>query len=97
ETTRQSGVYMTGRFSLTDDLHLLLGTRIANYQVTGTSDTKDTGKVIPYAGLTYDLDDNYSPYASYTEIYLPQTAYRDASNKMPEPDEGTNYEIGLKG
>ncbi|KAF6686169.1 TonB-dependent siderophore receptor [Pseudomonas sp. EKM23D] len=97
ETTRQSGVYMTGRFSLTDDLHLLLGTRIANYQVTGTSDTKDTGKVIPYAGLTYDLDDNYSLYASYTEIYLPQTAYRDASNKMLEPDEGTNYEIGLKG
>ena len=97
ETTRQSGVYMTGRFSLMDDLHLLLGTRIANYQVTGTSDTKDTGKVIPYAGLVYDLNDNYSLYASYTDIYLPQTAYRDASNKMLEPDEGTNYELGLKG
>jgi len=97
ETTRQSGVYMTGRFSLMDDLHLLLGTRIANYQVTGTSDTKDTGKVIPYAGLVYDLNDNYSLYASYTEIYLPQTAYRDSSNKMLEPDEGTNYEFGLKG
>jgi outer membrane receptor for ferric coprogen and ferric-rhodotorulic acid len=97
ETTRQSGVYVTGRFSLMDDLHLLLGTRIANYQVTGTSDTKDTGKVIPYAGLVYDLNDNYSLYASYTEIYLPQTAYRDSGNKMLEPDEGTNYEIGLKG
>lgn len=97
ETTRQSGMYVTGRFSLMDDLHLLLGTRVANYQVTGTSDTKDTGKVIPYAGLVYDLNDNYSLYASYTEIYLPQTAYRDSSNKMLEPDEGTNYEIGLKG
>ena len=97
ETTRQSGVYVTGRFSLMDDLHLLLGTRVANYQVTGTSDTKDTGKVIPYAGLVYDLNDNYSLYASYTEIYLPQTAYRDTRNKMLEPDEGTNYELGLKG
>ncbi|WAT31392.1 TonB-dependent siderophore receptor [Pseudomonas sp. GXZC] len=97
ETTRQTGNYMTARFSLMDDLHLLLGTRVANYQVTGTSDTKDTGKVIPYAGLVYDLNDNYSLYASYTDIYLPQTAYRDTSNKMLEPDEGTNYEIGLKG
>jgi len=97
ETTRQTGNYMTARFSLMDDLHLLLGTRIANYQVTGTSDTKDTGKVIPYAGLVYDLNDNYSLYASYTDIYLPQTAYRDTSNKMLEPDEGTNYEFGLKG
>ncbi|MBD8093600.1 TonB-dependent siderophore receptor [Pseudomonas fluorescens] len=97
ETTRQTGNYATARFSLMDDLHLLLGTRIANYQVTGTSDTKDTGKVIPYAGLVYDLNDNYSLYASYTDIYLPQTAYRDTSNKMLEPDEGTNYELGLKG
>lgn len=97
ETTRQSGVYVTGRFSLMDDLHLLLGTRVANYQVTGTSDTKDSGKVLPYAGLVYDLNDNYSLYASYTEIYLPQTAFRDVGNKMLEPDEGTNYELGLKG
>lgn len=97
EITRQTGTYITGRFSLADDLSLLLGTRIANYQVTGTSDTKDTGKVIPYAGLIYDLNDHFSAYASYTAIYLPQTAYRDSSNKMLEPNEGTNYEIGLKG
>lgn len=97
ETTRQTGNYMTARFSLMDDLHLLLGTRIANYQVTGTSDTKDTGKVIPYAGLVYDLNDNYSLYTSYSDIYLPQTAYRDTNNKMLEPDEGKNYEFGLKG
>ncbi|POA57429.1 MULTISPECIES: TonB-dependent siderophore receptor [unclassified Pseudomonas] len=97
EVTRQTGIYMTGRFSLMDDLKLLLGTRIANYQVTGTSDAKDSGKVIPYAGLTYDLDDHFSLYASYSEIFLPQTQFRDRNKKMIEPNEGKNYEVGIKG
>ncbi|WP_426245555.1 TonB-dependent siderophore receptor [Pseudomonas sp. TWR3-1-1] len=97
ETTRQTGTYITGRFSLTDDLTLMLGTRVANYTLTGTSQAKDTGKVLPYAGLIYDLNDNISAYASYTEIFLPQSYYRNSDNKMLEPDEGTNYELGLKG
>ena len=97
EITRQSGTYVTGRFSLMDDLTLMLGTRVANYSLSGTSQAKDTGKVLPYAGLIYDLNDNFSAYASYTEIFLPQSYYRDRDNKMLEPDEGSNYELGLKG
>ena len=97
ETTRQTGTYVTGRFSLTDELHLLLGSRIANYQVTGTSDTQESGKVVPYAGLTYDLSDNFTAYASYTEIFQPQTQYRDRTRSMLDPNEGKNYELGLKG
>jgi outer membrane receptor for ferric coprogen and ferric-rhodotorulic acid len=97
EITRQTGSYMTARFSLTDDLSLLLGTRVADFQVTGTSDTKKSGKVLPYTGLVYDLNDNVSAYASYTEIFLPQSFNRDRNNKLLEPDEGKNYEVGLKG
>ena len=97
ETTRQSGTYIAGRFSLMDDLHVMLGTRVANYQVTGTSKTKASGKVVPYAGVVYDLNDNVSAYASYTEIFQPQTQYRDRTRKMLAPDEGKNYELGLKG
>ncbi|WLH82351.1 TonB-dependent siderophore receptor [Pseudomonas sp. FP2338] len=97
ELTRQSASYVTGRFSLADDLHLILGTRVNNYEVSGTSQVKDTGKVVPYAGITYDLNDNFSAYASFTEIYLPQDDYRDRNDKPLEPDEGKNYEIGLKG
>jgi outer membrane receptor for ferric coprogen and ferric-rhodotorulic acid len=97
ETTRQTGTYITGRFSLMDELHLMLGSRIANYQVTGTSDTQESGKVVPYAGLTYDLNDNFTAYTSYTEIFQPQTQYRDRTNKMLEPNEGKNYEVGIKG
>ncbi len=97
ELTRQSAGYITGRFSLADDLHLILGTRVNNYEVSGTSQVKDTGKVVPYAGITYDLNDNFSAYASFTEIYLPQDDYRDRNDKPLEPDEGKNYEIGIKG
>lgn len=97
ETTRQTGTYVTGRFSLTDELHLLLGSRITDYQVTGTSDTRESGKVVPYAGLTYDLSENFTAYASYTEIFQPQTQYRDRTRTMLEPNEGKNYEFGLKG
>lgn len=97
ETTRQTGSYITGRFSLTDDLSLLLGTRLANYQVSGTSDSRESGKVVPYAGIVYDLSDNVSAYASYTEIFQPQTQYRDRTRKMLDPNEGRNYEFGLKG
>ncbi len=97
ELTRQSAQYITGRFSLADDWHLILGTRVNNYEVSGTSQVKDTGKVVPYAGLTYDFTENLSAYASFTEIYLPQDDYRDRNNKPLEPDEGKNYELGLKG
>lgn len=78
-------------------MHLLLGARLANYQVTGNSKSKESGKVVPYAGLTYDLSDNFTAYTSYTEIFQPQTDYRDRNDKMLEPDEGKNYEVGIKG
>ena len=97
EITRQTGTYITGRFNLMDDVTLMLGTRVANYTLSGTSQAKDTGKVLPSAGLIYDLNENISAYASYTEIFLPQSYYRDRDNKMLEPDEGSNYELGLKG
>lgn len=97
QTTRQTGSYLTSRFSVTDEMHLLLGARLANYQVTGNSKSKESGKVVPYAGLTYDLSDNFTAYTSYTEIFQPQTDYRDRNDKMLEPDEGKNYEVGIKG
>lgn len=96
-TTRQTGSYITGRFSLMDELHLLLGGRVANYQVTGTRESQESGKVVPYAGLVYDLNDNFSTYASYTEIFQPHTEYTDRTGKMLDPNEGKNYELGIKG
>jgi len=97
QTTRQTAGYGTARFSVTDDLNVMLGARVANYWLTGTDDTRETGKVVPYAGVTYDLNQNITVYASYTSIFMPQLYYMDSQNKILEPDEGKNYEVGIKG
>lgn len=49
-----------------------------------------------YAGVIYDLNDQHSLYASYTDIFKPQN-YLDANNNLLDPVIGQNYEIGIKG
>ena len=56
---------------------------------------KEHGVVTPYAGVVYDLNDTYSLYGSYTNIYQPQI-YKDADGKTLAPVEGNAYETGLK-
>ncbi len=98
DTVRQTGAYVTTRLNLADDLKLLLGGRVVNYQVTGNNPSyRESGRFVPYVGAIYDLNDTYSVYASYTDIFMPQENYnRDRENKLLEPDEGQNWEFGLK-
>lgn len=105
----QNGVYLATRLKPTDDLSVILGTRVTNYRYDAmlhynvaslkpfeTDDTlRVNGKVTPYAGVVYDLTPNHSIYASYTSIFKPQP-YRDTSGHLLDPREGNNYEIGLK-
>ena len=108
-TLQQTGVYGALRLKPIDPLTIILGTRLSWWkqldEVTdyapyskNTDKTKKTGVVTPYAGIIYDLNDTYSVYASYTDIFMPQENYnRDKNERLIEPDEGENYEIGLKG
>lgn len=105
----QSGYYGTVRLKPTDDLALIAGARVADYHdsaeqisdsqygysVTPQS-TRKSGVVVPYLGAVYDLNDNYSVYASYTGIFQPQQL-RDIDDKPLEPEEGKSYELGVKG
>ncbi|AKK65066.1 hypothetical protein FE36_15295 [Xanthomonas oryzae pv. oryzicola] len=52
-------------------------------------------EVTPYAGLVYDIDDVWSIYVSYTEIFNPQTL-RDANGAYLDPLSGKGYEAGVK-
>jgi len=72
DTIRQKSVYTAARFSLTDPLSLLVGARYTDWSANGTSGSNNSDKVAPYAGLTYDINDTYSVYASYTSIFQPQ-------------------------
>lgn len=103
---RQNGAYVASRFKPTDDLSLIIGTRVSTFKFDDKSDYgvgADTrtsyeqhGVVTPYAGMVYDLNDTYSLYASYTEIYQPQTV-KQANGSTLDPVEGASYEGGLKG
>lgn len=93
DVTKQNGLYATARLNMTDDLKVILGGRIANYK---TPDIDKSGIFVPYIGMTYDLNDNFAAYASYSTIFKPQTA-KDVHEKTLDPQEGKNYEIGLKG
>ena len=100
-TDRMQSYYGAARWSLSDSLSLITGARVVDVQSRGGSygadkTTQYSGEVVPYAGLVYDLTEQYSVYASYTEIFDPQTEV-DMSGSRLAPVEGINYEVGIKG
>ncbi|MHC6226526.1 TonB-dependent siderophore receptor [Pseudomonas sp. X10] len=113
-TQIQYGLYSTLRLHLTDPLHVILGARVQRYKfeqkyserVGDTWDVKsdismrEPTKVVPYGGVVYDLSDEWSAYASYSEIYKPQQdkieGPRESGNSLKAMT-GKTYETGIKG
>ncbi|MCY1336146.1 Ferripyoverdine receptor [compost metagenome] len=104
-SSRQKGGYVTSRFNLRDDLKLIVGGRLDwfDYDATTRNGTRSTHSsyevtrhVTRYAGLIYDIDAHHSVYASYTDIFKPQSELT-ASGQGLEPIEGKNHELGIKG
>lgn len=107
-TTREKGLSAAVRLRPTDALSVILGARASWYDlrdestslagVTTLSDELDiNAKVVPYAGVVYDLDRTWSVYASHTDIFKPQTYYKDASDRAIAPLTGKSSEVGVKG
>jgi len=107
-TQSQNGLYLATRLHATDDLSIILGSRLSTFKYNedysyypgaGLDDThasyKEHGVVTPYAGVVYDLNDTYSVYGSYTKIYQPQIN-KDINGSTLAPVEGDSYETGLK-
>lgn len=95
DTTHMKSLYAATRISLADPLHLIVGARYTNWRVDTLTYSMEKNHSTPYAGLVYDIDDNWSTYASYTSIFQPQNK-RDSSGKYLSPITGNNYEVGLK-
>lgn len=97
----QKAAYAATRLSLADPLKLIVGARYTDWKMDGVSDSggayvaehKDT---TPYAGLVYTINDIWSTYASYTEIFQPQES-RDRTGSYLDPVTGKSYEAGVKG
>ncbi|WDZ98231.1 TonB-dependent siderophore receptor [Herbaspirillum sp. WKF16] len=109
--TEEKALYGALRFKPTDALSLIVGSRFswydndlvsrtwqggANGRAVASSAGHERAVFTPYGGLVYDLDEAWSAYASYTNIFQPNTV-RDASNQVIAPRRGTNAEFGVKG
>jgi outer membrane receptor for ferric coprogen and ferric-rhodotorulic acid len=96
---KEAGLYASTRLDIADPFKLILGGRLSwysNNDIYSDDQYSEKGNFIPYVGAIYDLNDTFSVYASYTEIFKPQMAY-SVTGSLLDPVEGTNKEIGLKG
>lgn len=97
--TDQRGFYAATRLSITDAFKVILGGRVSDWSREGLYysqvDYGDTGVFIPYAGALYDITDEHSMYASFTEIFQPQSE-QDRNGNLFDPITGKSYELGLK-
>lgn len=101
-TLEESGLY--GKLTLRPvaSLALIAGGRLSHYDVELTDRVADERQsrsdeeFTSYAGLVYDLDASHSVYASYSQVFKPQTS-SDADGDLLEPREGEQFEVGIKG
>lgn len=106
----ESAASLSTRLGITDDIHAILGGRFTHYEYDSRTyyttyngrpdgelalDDGQENKFIPYFGVTYDINPDIALYASYTNIFRPQSAV-DVNGRVLKPVEGENYEIGVK-
>ncbi|NWO07815.1 MAG: TonB-dependent siderophore receptor [Alteromonadaceae bacterium] len=99
-TDRETATYAAARWSLTNQLTAITGLRMTWLDNEGesygaTKESSYDAVKTPYAGLIFDVNDDHSVYASYTEIFQPQTEV-DINRSRLDPIDGVNYELGLK-
>ncbi|MDI5920658.1 TonB-dependent siderophore receptor [Halomonas sp. LR5S13] len=99
-TVKERSVYGAAKLDLAERWTAVGGARLSWADTTGeqygVSQASDHDRVLtPYAGLIYDVTDRASLYASYTEIFNPQTAI-DRNGDYLDPVDGVSQEVGLK-
>jgi len=105
--TTQSGIYATGRFKLADPLTLVVGGRWTDYSLksravspVGSDYTHSAADVsnefTPFGGVIWDVSKQVSVYASYADIFVPQSQ-QDYTGQTLKPRVGWQTEAGVKG
>ncbi|MEG1768242.1 MAG: TonB-dependent siderophore receptor, partial [Comamonas sp.] len=110
----QRGGYALVRLHPSDRLHVIAGARYAKYDfnqiyeslesdgawsLSSGSRFTEPAKAMPYGGVIYDLDSQWSAYVSYSSILKPQALSKagPAPGSSLSPVKGKSYEAGLKG
>lgn len=102
-TTELFGYYSTLRLNLADPLKLILGGRFNTYDYKKESwrrsknddQKRSFEQFVPYVGILYDLNDRYTAYASYTDMFTPSDQ-RDRTGAYLDPQIGSSSELGIK-
>lgn len=104
--TAQRGLYSQARLSLSDAWTATVGARMTDFQTKSHNKAPATPtqwgegahaerEITPYGAVMYDLLPNASLYASYSEIFMPQTAQTFTGETL-DPRIGEQYELGAK-
>lgn len=99
----QKGIYGSWRVRLSEPLTAVMGARVSwydylyyNVKTASKSINTASGEITPYFGLVYALNNQWSVYGSYTDVFVPQSQ-RDAQGNILDPVIGSNVEFGIKG
>lgn len=96
--------YASSKLSLTEQLNAVVGVNAIKLERKGSSryggittqtDYPDTTETSPYAGITFDFNDNVTAYASYSDIFQNQDN-TDIVGQYLDPMKGVNREAGVK-
>ncbi|QFU02193.1 Ferric-pseudobactin BN7/BN8 receptor precursor [Halomonas sp. THAF5a] len=99
-TVKERSVYGAAKLGLAERWTLVAGARLSWADAVGeqygsSQETDVDNELTPYAGLIYDVSDWASLYASYTEIFKPQTEI-NRDGDFIDPIDGVSQEVGLK-
>jgi catecholate siderophore receptor len=100
-----TSVYFQDQIELSDNLLVLLGGRLDQFDITvddvkaGTSQSKEDDEFSPRAGVIFKPQENVSLYYSYSESFLPRSGEQykklTASAAALDPDVYESSEIGV--
>ena len=97
-----TGLYSQLRLKPTDRLTVIGGARLTWYDSTSEnlvngdiSNVSENAHLTPFAGTTWDVTDSTTLYASYSEIFQPNSEI-DANGNVLAPIEGQQTEVGVK-
>jgi outer-membrane receptor for ferric coprogen and ferric-rhodotorulic acid len=97
---RRDSLYATARWNLADGFKLITGANHARVRSAGFGygepRAAEASSTSPFVGAVWDFAPAYSLYASYAEIFSPQSKL-DLAGDIIAPIEGSNAELGIKG
>jgi outer-membrane receptor for ferric coprogen and ferric-rhodotorulic acid len=109
-SSNQGAVFGTAKLYISDALSVIAGARVSRdsgsiHDSARLGDMSASGfhafhtptKTTPYAGIVYDLNQHYSLYSSFADIYQSNGLVIESGGSYLPAIDGANLEVGLKG